>query len=147
MLLYHHLFILNVNLYKLRSYQCNMPPTVDSELDRYALHAADWVLHCAGINVIIWHQNTWDGQHLLVMWKQQTWVIGEHLASLQPTVDGLCAVVVGTVEVKVLAVLQDGWGHHLDVRFGHGNWEGWQDKDMGGLRLTFKKVWEDGWPL
>ncbi|TNN46560.1 hypothetical protein EYF80_043234 [Liparis tanakae] len=32
-----------------------------------------------------------------------------------PTVDGLRAIVVGTVEVEVLAVLQDGGGDHLDL--------------------------------
>lgn len=130
---HYRLFILTVNLYNLRSYPCNMPPTVDSEPDGYALHAADGILHCAGVNVIIWHQNAWNGQHLLVMWKQQARVIGQQLASLQPTVDGLCAIIMGTVEVEVLAVLQHRRGHHLDVRFGHRNWW-WQIKEASQRR-------------
>lgn len=98
-----------------------MPPTVDGELDRQTLHAADGVLHRAGVHVVIRHQYADDGQHLLVMRQQQTRVVGQHFASLQPGVGGLGAVVVGAVQVKVLAVLQDRRGHHLDVGFGHGD--------------------------
>lgn len=51
---YNYLSSSNINLYhNLRSYRCNMPPTVDSEPDSHALHAADGVVHCAGVNVIV----------------------------------------------------------------------------------------------
>lgn len=100
---------------------CTVPPTIDSELDRYALHAADGVLHRAGVHVVVRHHHARDGQHLLVVRKQQTRVIGQHLAPLQPGVDGLGAIVMGTMQVKVFAVLQDGRGHHLDVGFGYGD--------------------------
>jgi len=118
MSVYHH-----INLYKHFGTLCwrDMPPTVDGELDGRAPHAADEVLHRAHVHVIVRHHHARHGQHLLVVGKLQTRVIGQHLAALQPTVDGLRAVVVGTVEVKVLAVLQDGGGDHLDVRSGHGH--------------------------
>lgn len=83
------------------------PPTVDGEFDGYASDAADGVVRSAGVHVVVRHQHTQDGQDLLVMRQLQPRVVGKHLSPLQPTVDGLGTVVVGTVQVKVLAVLQD----------------------------------------
>lgn len=84
------------------------PPTVDGEFHGRAPGAADGVVHGAGVGVVVRHQHARDGEDLLVVGQLQPRVVAQHLASLQPAVHGLGAVVVGTVQVKVLAVLQDG---------------------------------------
>jgi len=96
-------------------------PTVDSEFDRQALHTANGVFHPAAVDVIIWHHNTGDGQDLLVMWQEQTRIIGQRFPAFQPAISGFGATIMSAVEYEELSQLQDGWGHHVNKRPGHWN--------------------------
>ncbi len=80
-------------------------PTVDSEFDRHALHTADGVLHPTAVDIIIWYHNMGDGQDLLVMWQEQTWVIGQGFPALLPAISGFGATIVSAVEYEELSQL------------------------------------------
>lgn len=68
--------------------------TVNSELHRDTAAVADGVLHQAAVDVIVSHENTGDGEDLLVRGEEQAGVIAQWPPILQPGVGGLGAVLV-----------------------------------------------------
>lgn len=68
--------------------------TVHCDLDGRAAALADGVLHHTAVQVIILHEHTGDGEHLLVGGQEHSRVIEERLAILQPGVAGLGAILV-----------------------------------------------------
>lgn len=68
--------------------------TVNSELHGDAAAMADGVLHQAAVDIIISHENTGDGQDLLVGGQEQAGVVAQWPPVLQPGVGGLGAILV-----------------------------------------------------
>ena len=68
--------------------------TVHGDLDGRAAALADGVLHHTAVQVVILHEHTRDGEHLLVWGQEHPRVIEEGLAVLQPGVAGFGAVLV-----------------------------------------------------
>lgn len=86
--------------------------TVYGDLDGQAAALADGVLYHTAVQVVILHEHTGDGEHLLVGGQEHSRVIEEGLAILQPGVAGLGAILVRAVQGEVLAELQhSGRGH------------------------------------
>jgi len=80
--------------------------TVDSDLHRDAAAMADGVLHQAAVDVIVSHEDTGDGEDLLVGGEKQAGVVAQWPAVLQPGVGGLGAILMRAVEGEELTELQ-----------------------------------------
>lgn len=68
--------------------------TVNSELHGDAAAMADGVLHQATVDIIVSHENTGDGEDLLVRGEEQAGVVAQRPPVLQPGVGGLGAILV-----------------------------------------------------
>ena len=80
--------------------------TVHGDLDGRAAALADGVFHHTAVQVVILHEHTRDGEHLLVWRQEHPRVVEEGLAILQPGVAGFGAVLVRAVQGEGLAELQ-----------------------------------------
>lgn len=66
--------------------------TVNSELHGDTAAVADGVLHQATVDVIVSHENTGDGEDLLVRREEQAGVVAQRPPVLQPGVGGFGAI-------------------------------------------------------
>ena len=80
--------------------------TIHGDLDRQASDLADRVFHHTAVQVIILHEDSGDGEHLLVRGQEHSGVIEEGFAVLQPGVAGFGAILMGAVEGEGLAEFQ-----------------------------------------
>lgn len=75
--------------------------TVHGQLDGDAASIADGILYQATVNVIVGHKDSGDGEHFLIMGEDETGVIAEGFAVLQPRVGGLCAIFMGAIQGEI----------------------------------------------
>lgn len=85
-----------------------MKPTLTVHRQFYGntLSHANGVLYQTAVSVVIGHQDSSNGEDFLIMGEDQPRVIDKRLVVLHPCIDGLSAILVGTVEREIFTQLQ-----------------------------------------